>query len=107
MSNRRTRLNSLVTSIRRQSAAAQLGLAPEAWPYASVEVIRDDQSAEALAAAVVSRRAAAIRAAQELADWTGESMAVWEAASERFRTLKADEWPDGSEWGLIATVVPR
>ena len=141
MSNRKRQLNRVVTSIRRQSVAAQLGLAPEAWPYASVEVvhdplvcdecghlrlnatqasacctmqgddcpecaIRDDQSAEALAAAVVSGRAFAIRRAQEMADWTGESFAVWEAAGERFRTLRADEWPDGSEWGRIATVEP-
>jgi len=113
MSNRRTRLNSLVNSIRSRRA---LGLMPEVVPYASVEVIHadntsdivfDNRSEEALATAVVSRRAFAVRCAQEMADFTGESFAVWENTEGNLRTLKADEWPDGAVWGRVATVNPQ
>ena len=105
MSNRRTRLNDLTRIMRTQRA---LGLAPEILGYASVEVIpADDESADALATVALSPRAAAIRRTQEMADFMGERFAVWENAQGVFRSLRADEWPDGSEWGRIATVEPR
>lgn len=54
-----------------------------------------------------TERDIAIRQAQELADFMGESRTVWENAHGMFRNLPADTWPDGREWALIETVRPR
>jgi hypothetical protein len=106
MSNKRSRLNDLVSHIRRQSAADQLGLVPERWPYASTVIMTDD-GLDALAVASLSPRAAALRRAQELADYTQESYHVFENADGSFRTVREEaEWPTG-EWGRIETVRPR
>lgn len=120
MSNHRTRLNRLVTSIRRQSAAAQLGLAPELGFRETVEFVAcveptnkcldlTDAMLSALGVVEGSRRAFALRCAQDAANRDRVPYAVYENDTHLFRTVPCDGTDNhpGSGWALIERVEPQ
>ena len=98
MSNRKRQIHSMLNS--------PDFLKSERVPFASVEVIRDDQILNVLLETLGSRRSFALRCAQSLADAHKKAFVVYEGESHAFRTLAATDEPPGLGWALIARQEP-
>ena len=81
-------------------------LRPEAWPT-TYEFVQAAVSLDALASVEGSRRAFALRCAQELADYAQEAFCVYENEAHAFRTILASVEHPGLGWAVIARVEPR